>query len=690
MNEIKGKFITAYRYYYNANIFAQDENSINQVNNKLNELLMKEQILEYLKRKKVLFCAHIFPPVGGSGVQRSLKFVKYLRNYGWEPIVVTVGKTVYPLTDESMVSEIPDEIEIIRINEKMKIDNNYANELVNLYRGVIKNDPLFEEYLKELYKSQQSLNKLIFVPDLYILWAKEVLDYIDEYVDLNKIDIIYTTSGPYSCHIIGYYLKMKYNIPWVADFRDEWTNNPYIDFDTTDILYKINFEMEKNIVNFADKIITVTPLMAENYANIFNISNNKIEIITNGYDEADFMKINTNYTSKNNKFIIMHNGIMYMIRTPQTFLKAVYNLISTNKINKNDIKIVFGLTENMQEWSKFVEQLQLEDVVEFHDYMKHDESIKKAAEASCLLLIVGDGEKNKAVFPGKVFEYLRLCKPIIALSPKDSVVDKLIKSTNRGVNVEFNDIKGIENAILDLYRKWKDNPLYGYTVTEDILQYNRTELTQRLSKLLFEQAENKKNLEYINSKQSDFYDVLYENGGWNQTYFKHYSETHYYENWKKALSIIKQINDPKILEIGCGTGQFANLLFDNGIYKYKGVDFSDTAIRYAKIRNDKYRDKFTIDDIYTSDLFYTYDYNILVAFEILEHVDKDIEIFDKIKPNCDILFSVPNFYSEGHVRWFSSRIQIIERYKQYLYFEDMYTFKVGGGNKLFLIKAKKR
>lgn len=687
--ETRERYIESYRYYKKALKVCdiQQEESIQQ---KIKELEGIERVKGYTLRKKVLFCAHIFPPVGGSGVQRSLKFVKYLRNYGWEPIVVTVGRTMYPLKDESMLSEIPEEVEIIRIDENMQIDNNYVNELFNLYRGVIKNDSLFEEYIKELNKSQQLSNHMILVPDAYILWAKEVLDCIEECVDLREIDIIYTTSGPYSCHIIGYYLKMKYNIPWVADFRDEWTNNPYIDFDKDNIMYKINLEMEKNIVNFADKIINVTPLMSENYVKIFNLDSEKIVVITNGYDETDFAKIDTGFKNKNNKFTIMHNGIMYMIRTPQTFLQAIYNLINHNKINKNEIKIIFGLTDNKQDWINYVKQLQIDNVVEFYDYMTHEQSLKMASQSDCLLLIVGTGEKNKAVYPGKVFEYLRLCKPIIALSPKGSVVDTLINETKRGFNVEFNDIGAIEQVVFDLYKIWKNNCISNYSITESIYQFERNKLTKRLSDVLYEQTKNKRFSYSIDSKDNNFYNILYENGGWNQTYFKHYSETHYYESWKHALTIIKEKKDPVVLEIGCGTGQFANLLFDNGIYKYKGVDFSEVAIKYAKIRNDKYRHMFVVDDVYISGLFYTYEYNIVIAFEILEHVEKDLEIFEKIKPNCDVLFSVPNFYCEGHVRWFSSKLEIIERYKNYLYFRDIITFKLGGSNKLFLVNAKKR
>ncbi|MDK2804610.1 MAG: hypothetical protein PWR23_1618 [Peptostreptococcaceae bacterium] len=366
---------------------------------------------------------------------------------------------MYPLKDHTMVSEIPDEIEIIRIDEATNIDSNYANKLIQLYRGVINDDSLIESYIKELNKSQEHLNKLILLPDPYILWASEVLDQIDDKIDFEEISMIYSTSGPYSDHIIGYYLKQKHNKPWVADFRDEWTNNPYVKFNKQHISYKVNFAMEKNIVGFADRIIAVTPMSTDNYKDIFNIEKGKITTITNGYDELDFTDI-INHKNKNRKFTIMHNGMLYMVRTPLTFMKAIHNLIQRGKIKKSNIKVVFGWTEDLQKWTEIRDELGLSDIIEFLDYMTHDNSLNEANKADALLLIVGAGEKNKSVYPGKIFEYLRLCKPILALSPKGSVVEKLVHDLNRGKNVEFDDIKQLEECILEMYRDWITRHLY--------------------------------------------------------------------------------------------------------------------------------------------------------------------------------------------------------------------------------------
>lgn len=690
------KYIIAYRFYQKALKVASKNDILDIVGNEIKQLSEIDYVREYMQRKKVLFIAYIFPPVGGSGVQRSLKFVKYLRNFGWEPIVVTVGESGYPLKDETMLSEIPEEIEIIRIAEKKEVDIKYANKLVGIYAEIVNDNNIIEEYVNELNKSEEHLNQLLLMPDTCVSWATEVLDKIGDKVDFKDIDVVYTTSGPYSDHIIGYYLKQRYNKPWVVDFRDEWTNNPYANFDKNSIIYKINFNMENNIIQKADKIISVTPLSKENYEEIFNLESSKVHQITNGYDEDDFIDISKN-KNKNEKFTIMHNGMLYMIRTPITFMKAIHNIIERGKIEKTKIKVIFGFTDNLEEFIEIRDQLGLKDVVEFVGYMTHNESLKLANLSDLLLLIVGSGEKNKGVFTGKIFEYLRLCKPIISLSPKDSVVEELINYTNRGRNVDFYDIDKIEEYILEMYRAWEKDFDFEFKVTENILKFERRNLTKELTEIFIEISNDYKSREINNiklnndkdfkEKNSGFYDSIFSSGGWNQTYFKHYTEIIYYEMWIKALELIKKVDNPNIIEIGCGPGQFANLLFDNAIKNYKGIDFSKEAIKYARIRNEKNECLFTVDNAYTTDVF-NENYNTVVIFEVLEHVDEDLKILKRIRNGSNILFSVPSFYSDGHVRWFDSKQEIINRYKEHIDIQDIFDFSIEGMNKIFLIYGK--
>jgi len=380
-----------------------------------------------------------------------------------------------------------------------------------------------------------------------------------------------------------------------------------------------------------------------------------------------------------------------MIRTPLTFMKAIQNALEKNKIKRDKIKIIFGFTENLSDWLKIRDDLGLNDIVEFLDYMPHKESLMLAGQSDALLLIVGSGEKNKSVYPGKLFEYLRLCKPILSLSPEGSAVDVLLNNLNRGINAEFEAIDQIENSILKLYTDWERGNTSNYQISEDIEKFSRVNLTEELSNAfsdIISEFKIKTPLK-LSEKNSNFYDDLFESGGWNDMYFKHYRESHYYRIWLSALEKLKHITYPNIIEIGCGPGQFANLLFDSGFNNYQGIDFSSEAIKYAKIRNSEYKNLFNIDNAYTSNIFNT-DYNTVIIFEVLEHVDDDLIILEKIRKNSFVLFSVPNFYSDGHVRWFNSKQDVFLRYKEYVEYEEIQEHSVGGLNKIYLISGNKK
>lgn len=691
--EIKNKLISAYRIFQRLSKVCGSEISP-AVNDKLAEYEKLTVIREYNQRKKVLIIAYIFPPLGGSGVQRTLKFIKYLREFGWEPIVVTVGEANFYFRDETMLSEIPEDLQILRIHETSAIGSQDVQQLLALYQGVVQDAALMAEYIQELNRSKENFKKFIFLPEQRIVWAKTVLDKIPSEIDFEAIDGIYTTSGPYSDHIVGFYLQQKYGKPWVADFRDEWTNNPYLPHvDKRHIVYKIQRRMEEVIVNNAHKVLSTTELAAENYIKGFRLNREKVVTITNGYDEDDFQAIGIAERERR-KFTIVHNGIFYMIRTPETFLQAIRNLIRKKLLPKAEIEIAFTSTDNEEHWKRYVEELNLAEVVTFHGYLSHQDSLTLAAKADLLLLVVGAGESNKAVYTGKVFEYLRLSKPILALSPRGSLVEALIQRTGRGENINFNDIEGMENYLLRVYRAWREGKIENLPVTDEVKQYERRELTKRLSEILNEIAASNGLSASAGAapreseRNDEFYDRVYKTGGWNQTYFKRYSETHYFPMWVQAVEMMKAIPEPNIIDIGCGPGQFAEYLFDQGMTQYRGIDFSVEAIQMAKIRNDRYRQLFRVDNAYTTDIFDTA-YNTVVLFEVLEHIEDDLKVLERIREGAQVLFSVPDFHSAGHVRWFDSEIKIIQRYQRLIRIGKISTFAIGLNTRIYLIRGIK-
>ena len=478
-------------YYYS---IAKEKCNCEEVKNEITELLemlsTNNEIEDIKEKKHVLMIAHIFPPLGGSGVQRTLKYSKYIRNYGWEPIVVTVGNTrVGYLKDETLYEEVPSKLEVIRFDEDLDINVKTIDNLMKKFNLIVNDKSIMLEYKKiidELIK-ENKLDRLLnslMIPDNNILWALDVLEVIDEYVDFNIVDILYSTSGPYSDHLIGYFLKEKYKKLWVCDFRDEWTNNCYADYDKENLFYKIIYNMEKNILLKSDRVITTTPMATENYIRLFGVPRSKIYTITNGYDEADFEKLQVD-KSKNEKFTIVHNGLLYMIRTPETFIRAIKELVDNNMIPKSDLKIIFSYTANVDKWRQYVCKNNLEECIIFSDYMTHEESLQLSINSDLLLLIVGPGEKNKSMYPGKIFEYLRMGRKVLSLSPKDSIVEKLINETDSGENYEFDDVKGIKKSIYSSFVQWKGSLSKDVCIDEKkILRYERRALTKELASIL--------------------------------------------------------------------------------------------------------------------------------------------------------------------------------------------------------------
>ena len=276
-----------------------------------------------------------------------------------------------------------------------------------------------------------------------------------------------------------------YNIPWIADFRDEWTNSPYVNSFYKNDNFKLDLHksIENSIVNFADKVIAVTPNSSQNYRNIFNLLYDKVCTITNGYDEDDFNNIRDNYT-KNEKFTILYYGTLYLNRDLSKIIDSINNLIENQYIKKSEIIFkIIGKSDNSIK--NFMLRNDKFGVLEFMDYLPHKRCLEEGSKSNILILYVGEEDEFKSVYPGKVFEYLRLLKPIIAISPKNSEVEQLLITTKRGENFNATNYSKIKDFILNYYNNWKIGTLEELEL-KSIQKYERQELTMSLSKLFDE------------------------------------------------------------------------------------------------------------------------------------------------------------------------------------------------------------
>ncbi|PYZ97564.1 hypothetical protein CR205_02920 [Alteribacter lacisalsi] len=190
-------------------------------------------------------------------------------------------------------------------------------------------------------------------------------------------------------------------------------------------------------------------------------------------------------------------------------------------------------------------------------------------------------------------------------------------------------------------------------------------------------------------ENSKYYDVVYKEGGYNGNYHKPYQNSPYFPIWKNALVCLRKLKDPIILDVGCGVGQFANMLFDNGFTHYRGFDFSEEAVRQSKKNNPDYAEAFSTDNAYTTDLFTT-TYNTAVLFEVLEHLEHDKDVLGKVRTGSNVLLSVPNFHTRGHVRYFLTEDSVISRYEDLVQIDEILPYRYRNGQVIYLVSGLRR
>lgn len=413
--------------------------------------------------KKVLMVAYQFPPVGGSGVQRSVKFAKYLPLYGWEPVVLTRddGKTV--LRDESLLKELPGDIEIIRTP---------AYDLTVL-PGIFN-------------KIGKFIAWKILIPDGEVLWMKKAVRTCLERIETGDIDALYTTSYPYSDHLLGLGVKKHYpDLFWLADFRDEWTNNPYLlDKPHRPSRMKKEREMEREVLKKANILVTNTPVMKENFIRLnpgLGLET-RMHVIPNGFDTEDFEDLGQKKI-KNSQFTITYTGALYGRRKPDLFLEAVGNLVTRGKIQKDKIRILFIGSFKHGVLGNLIKKNQLEGSVDTIDYMEHGECLKNMMASDALLLLEGGGPGSEAFYTGKVFEYIQTNNPILAVIPENGAAAMLIRDTRTGVVCDWSDVKAIEKGFLGMYESWEKGEGIIDPDYEEIARYDRKVLTGDLARL---------------------------------------------------------------------------------------------------------------------------------------------------------------------------------------------------------------
>jgi len=432
--------------------------------------------------KKVLIITYYWIPSGGAGVQRWVKFTKYLREFGWEPIIYTPLNPEFPSIDYSFEKDIPEDIQVI----KAPIWEPY-----NVYRNIMgkKGEAISAGFISENKKSNWKDKLSIWIrgnfliPDPRRFWIEPSVKFLTKYLKENQIDTIISTGPPHSMHVIGLGLKLKNpSLKWVADFRDPWTNiDFYKELNLTWIADKIHHRFERKVVKHTDCLVTVSQGWMNGFLQL-KPKNNKV--ITNGYDAAD---IQIGDVKLDTKFSISHIGTLNAARNPSVLWKVLGQICSENASFRYDLqiqligKVDFSVLEQINE-SGLSEQLKK------IDYLPHKEAIEKQQSSQILLLLINQSQNANGILTGKFYEYMASKRPILAIGPTDGDAATVLKESKAGKMVDFSDFDQTKNVVLEYYNLFKQNSLN--TDTEAIDRYSRRNLTKQLASLLNDLTRN--------------------------------------------------------------------------------------------------------------------------------------------------------------------------------------------------------
>lgn len=436
--------------------------------------------------KNVLIIAYYFPPSGGPGVQRVLKHIQYLRDFGWNPIVLTVSNGDFPARDESLLAKIPNDI----IVERTHIYEPY--DAYRLLMGQKKGVPIDvnvikNEHQRRTFKERiaEAIRATFFIPDARIGWlptaVPKALDLIEKY----SITAIYNSSPPYTTSLIARQVKRKTGLHWVAGFRDPWTE--FLTSPTRWFLPAwIDRMFEKSVFTEADAIECAWIGIIKDAMRKFpELDERKFHHVPNGYDSTDYPIAENIDTSlaKPEVFTLTYTGSMYGRRNPSALFAALELLSSRGEISPDSIHLRFiGRFGN--EVHEMFATTSFSSSIEVIGYVPHEKSISYLLVSDVLLLIVDEAKESEEIVPGKVYEYIGSFKPVIAIAPTHGAIADLMNETRAGGIAHQSDIEGIANIIREMYTAFKEGKSLAQPNIEAIKGYERRESTRKLAQLL--------------------------------------------------------------------------------------------------------------------------------------------------------------------------------------------------------------
>ncbi|MHC2993606.1 hypothetical protein OB13_19235 [Pontibacter sp. HJ8] len=425
---------------------------------------------------KLLYISYYWPPSGGPGVQRGLKFCKYFPQFGVQPGILTVDEkqASYPLLDPTFAQEVPEGIAVYRTatSEPFEYYKKLSGKKEIPYSGFA-NQKAKDSLLDKVFKFVRGN---LFIPDARVGWNKHALKKADELLQAGQYEAILTTSPPHSTQLIGLKLKSKYKLPWIADLRDPWTNIHYYDqLYHTPIAKRIDKKYELQVLEHADAVIVTSEDTKRLFLNKpLNIDPHKIHVIPNGYDEEDFI-----YPSAppNDVFLITYTGTITENYNIDVFLKVIAHLMSVHSEINYKLRFVGKVSDGVK---KRIEKAGVLGITEFIPHVPHQEAIRYQMESTMLLMAIADVPSMYSNVPGKLFEYLASNKHIICLGPVHSDTDRIIDECGAGRLFHYTAYELMLDHMTQMSKAWKINPNLDLPYINHS-QFSRRSLTEELA-----------------------------------------------------------------------------------------------------------------------------------------------------------------------------------------------------------------
>ncbi len=427
--------------------------------------------------KRVLIVTYYWPPSAGSGVQRWLKFAKYLPEFGWQPVVFTPENPDFGLRDESLLEGLPASVEVVKYPiwepyQLLKVFSPGKKEK-KLNTGVVSSKG--RKSIKDRTLSWVRGNFLI--PDPRVFWVRPSLKFLKAYLKEHPVDAVVTTGPPHSMHLIGKGLKEALDLPWVVDIRDPWSKLDFLDtFLVTPSNRKKYERMEVGVLNACD-IVTATSFSMPELLQPFDRS--KFHCITNGYDAEDF-SLETPFPER---FTVFHAGLLNELRNPSTLWKVLANISSEVEEFAQALCIRLAGVIDPAILEEIRSYPELSGALEASDYLSHEQVLQEYQEAYLLLLLINNTDNARVNIPGKLFEYLAARRPVLGLGDPDADAMKIIKDTGVGDSSPYEDYQRIKELLLKNWQVF----LSGTGLEKEgsaIHSFSRKVLTRKMAELL--------------------------------------------------------------------------------------------------------------------------------------------------------------------------------------------------------------